>query len=691
MNRTVLAATVAAASVFSSARADEGMWLFSSPPRDQIKAKYGFDVTDTWLNHLMKASVRFNSGGSGSFVSEDGLVITNHHVGADDLQKMSSEAHNYLKDGFYAKTEADEIKCLDLELNVLQSIVDVTDQVKAAIPANPSIDSAALAKRKVIAAIEKASVDATGLRSDVVTLYQGGVFHLYRYKRYTDVRLVFAPEVQAAFYGGDPDNFEFPRYNLDVCFFRVYENNQPVKSTDYLKWSTTGAKENDLAFVSGHPGRTSRLLTVPELAFLRDIGVPMTTDILKRREVLLLSWSGRSIENARRAREALFRYQNSRKVRDGQLAVLDDPAFFAGKVAAEDAFKGKLAGRPQYAAALESYARIAKAQAAIDQTYKRYRLIEMASGGFDSDSFVIARDLLRSTEERAKPNGDRMPEYTDSKTASLTQKLFSDKPIYENLEILTLGDSLTFLTETLGADDPTVKQILVGKSPRARATELIKTTQVRDVAFRKRLYAGGKSAVDQAHDPLIEFARMVDPEARALRKAYEAQDEVKQQAQAAISKARFAIEGASRYPDATLTLRLSYGVIKGYEENGEHVNPITHYAGLYARSTAQENKPPFDLSQRWIENKSALDLSVAYNFVTTADIIGGNSGSPTVNQAGEFIGIIFDGNIHTLIGEFGYEDVQARSLSVDSAGILEAMRKIYKVDPLADELVNGRR
>src|SRR4051812_44062576 len=316
----------------ATARADEGMWLFSAPPREALKSKYNFDLTDTWLEHVMKSSVRFNSGGSGSFVSGDGLVITNHHVGADDLQKLSTEKNNYLKEGFYAATPADEKKCVDLELNVLQSIEDVTARVNAAIPVGVTGNDAALARRKIFAEIEKESLAKTGFRSDVVTLYQGGAYHLYRYKKYTDIRLVFAPEQQAAFFGGDPDNFEYPRYDLDICLFRVYENNAPVKPTHFLKWSAQGATDGELTFVSGHPGNTSRLLTVPELAYTRDKQLPYIDTVLKRKEVLLTAWSARSEENARRARDELFGIQNSRKVRDGQLAALQDPVFFGAKV-----------------------------------------------------------------------------------------------------------------------------------------------------------------------------------------------------------------------------------------------------------------------------------------------------------------------------------------------------------------------
>ncbi len=693
-----LAVAVSLLALSPFAHAEEGMWLFSAPPRAALRARYNFELTDAWLDHLMQASVRFNSGGSGSFVSGDGLVITNHHVAADSLQKMGSSEHNYLRDGFHAHTDAEAIKCHDLELNVLQSIEDVTARVNAAIPTTTTGEDATLARRKITAEIEKESLEKTGLRSDVVTLYQGGAYHLYRFKRYTDIRLVFAPEAQAAFFGGDPDNFEYPRYDLDICLFRVYENDRPVRPAHYLRWSAQGARDGELVFVSGHPGNTSRLLTSSELASFRDVDLPLSLETLKRREVLLTSWSGRSAENARRARKDLFGIQNGRKVRDGELAALQDPVFMCEKLAAEASFKQNLAARLNSADALAAFSRIDEATQIISANLLRHRLLEGNSSrltstpaGFNSQSFALARALLRAGDERPKPNGQRLTEYADAKRDSFELALFSDKPIYPDYEIITLGDSLTFLVEKLGYTDPLVQRVLAGKSPRERAAELINGTQVRDLGFRKKLYEGSAAAVTAAKDPLIELARTIDSEARALRTIMETQDEVKQQAQAALSRARFALDGTSNYPDATFTLRLSYGTVKGYEENGAPVVPMTDLAGLYRRSDGQANLPPFDLPPRWIEQKPRLDLATPMNFVSTNDIIGGNSGSPVVNRAAEFVGIIFDGNIQSLSGDFGYTDAQSRAVSVHSAGILEALRHVYDVPALADELAGGHR
>jgi hypothetical protein len=673
----------------SRLNADEGMWLYNDPPRKLLKERYNFDATDAWLEHVQKSSVRFNSGGSGSFVSEDGLILSNHHVGADTLQKVSTKENDYLKKGFYAKTLAEEIKAPDLELNVLMSIEDVTARVNAAVKAGASDEESFKQRRAVMAEIEKESKDKTGLRSDVVTLYQGGRYHLYRFKRYTDVRVVFAPEQQIAFYGGDPDNFEYPRYDLDVCFFRAYENGKPAKIEHYLKWSEAGTKDGDLVFVSGHPGRTSRLLAISELEYTRDYRLPKTLARLYRLEVILTAYSARSQENARRAKDELFGVQNSRKANIGRLGGLLDPKVMAKKVADEKKLRDAAASRDDLKEAAGAWDRIAAAQKIVAENARMYNLLE---GGmaFNSELFGIARTLLRAADERPKPNGERLREFVESSRESLELALFSDKPIYDDLEELQLADSLAYLIEELGMTNQVVRQVMAGKSPRERASELIQRTEVKDVALRKKLYEGGKTAIDSANDPMMAVARLIDGEARELRKIIEIQTEAKQQAHAQIAKARFAVEGTSSYPDATFTLRLAFGTVKGYEEGGKRVPPHTTFAGLYERAKEQDNRPPFDLPKIWVDRKSKLDLKTEFNFVSTADIIGGNSGSPVVNRNGEFVGIIFDGNIQSLVLDFIYTDEVARAVSVDSRGILEALKKVYRADKLVTELTKRK-
>lgn len=689
MNTRFVSATglIAAAAIWS-ANCDEGMWLFNDPPRELLMNRHGFSPSPEWLDHVQKSSVRFNSGGSGSFVSEDGLVMSNHHVGADALQKLGTEEKNYLRDGFHAKTREQELKCHDLELNVLMSIEDVTDRVNAAVKPGVEAEAAFTARRAIMAEIEKESLDRTGLRSDVVTLFQGGKYHLYRFKKYTDVRLVWAPEQQIAFYGGDPDNFEYPRYCLDVCFFRVYEEGRPAKLKNWLKWSKAGAKENELIFVSGHPGATSRLLTMDELKYKRDVQFPFTMEWLNRQEVLLSVYSARSEENARKAKDLLFGIQNSRKARQGGLSGLLDPALMGKKEEEESKLKSVISNDPKLKESASAYAKIAEAQKVIKEKALEFNLFERGFA-FNSRYFDIARTLVRAADERTKPSGERLREFRDSAKESLELELFSEEPLYDDFEELKLADSLTYLASKLGAENELVRKILSGKSPRDRASELVRGTKVKDVALRKKLYDERTESFRGSDDKMIQLVLLVDEKARAVRKILEAQDEAKRQAYAQIAKAKFAVQGTSTYPDATFTLRLAFGQVKGFEESGEHIPFQTTFAGLYERAAEHKNKPPFDLPPLWEEKKSALDLSTPFNFISTADIIGGNSGSPTINQKGEVVGIIFDGNIYSLVLDFVYTDVKARALSVHSSAILEALRKVYGAEALAKELTGG--
>ncbi len=666
---------------------DEGMWLYNQFPKQMLKQKYGFEPSDEWLAHLLSASVRFYSGGSVSFVSSQGLVMTNHHVGADALQKMSTADRDLLKTGYHAKSAAEELKCVDLELNVLINIQDVTAQVAAAVKPGLPPAEAQQARRAVINTIEKENFDKSGLRSDVVTLYQGGQYHLYQFKKYTDVRLVFAPEHAIAFFGGDPDNFEFPRYDLDVCFFRVYENDQPAKIEHFLKWSKAGADDGELIFVSGHPGRTSRLNTVAHLEYLRDIAVPQQLDLLRRREVLLATYSDRSLENARRAGDELFGIQNSRKARLGGLAGLQDPAILAQKRADEAALRSRVEGdarlKSQYAAAWKE---IEDSLAALKSIRDELNAFENA-GGFNTELFHIARTLVRMAAEDAKPNDQRLREFGAAGRASLEQQLYSEAPIYADLETVKLADSLGMLMEDLGADHELVKKVLSGQSPRQRAAELIKGTKLADVAERKQLAAGGRAAIDASQDAMIQLARLIDKRSRELRTVYEQQvDEPQRQAYAKVAAAKFAVLGSTTYPDATFTLRLAFGTVKGYEDEGRKVEPWTTLGGTFPHAEAHGSKDPFELPESWLKNRDKLNAATPFNFVSTADIIGGNSGSPVVNKAGEVVGIIFDGNIQSLVLDYAYSDAQARAVSVHSSAIQEALRKIYGAGALADEL-----
>ncbi|MBA4065826.1 MAG: serine protease [Isosphaera sp.] len=700
----VLAAAAALTGLFmtpDTTHGDEGMWLFSNPPRALLKERYGFEPDQKWLDHVRLSSVRFNSGGSGSFVSPDGLVMTNHHVGADDIQKLSTKERNFLRDGFHARTRDQELKCKGLELNVLIGIKDVTAEVEGAVPAGtPAAEAFKLRQAKIAELQNAASDEKANVRGDVVTLYAGGQYHLYTARRYTDVRLVFAPEKQIAFFGGDPDNFEFPRYDLDICFFRVYENDKPLKCEHHLTWSPNGSKEGELVFVSGHPGRTNRGNTVEELKYLRDTGYPYLLNRLNRLEVLLGSWVERSEDNRQKGEDELFGIQNSRKARIGGLAGLMDPALMGRKVKEEERLKAfaKSFSRSDGPEVLAAFDTVAKAEKVRAELIKEMTVLENAAG-FNSQSFGIARTLLRAADELPKPAGERLREFAKSRIPILKVSLFSDEPIPEDLETLKLADGLQFLAVTLGPDSDLVKQVLAGKSPRERAFELIRDTKVRDPEFRKKVFeaieaaAEGMKAVDPAllKDPMIELARLVDGPSRAVRKRSETEvDEPKRQAYAALAKARFAMDGDKVYPDATFTLRLAFGTVKGYTEDGKPVPPYTTFEGLYKRSAEQGNKGPFELPKRWAERKDRLDLKTPFNFVCTADIIGGNSGSPVVNRAGEVVGLIFDGNIQSLVLDVIFDQEQARAVSVDSRGIVEALRKVYDAGELADELAGKR-
>jgi hypothetical protein len=575
-----------------------------------------------------------------------------------------------------------------LELNVLQSIEDVTERINAAVKPGMSSAEANVARRAAMNTVEKESLDKTGLRSDVVTLYHGGLYHLYRFKKYTDIRIVFAPEKDIAFFGGDPDNFEYPRYDLDICFLRVYEDGKPAKIEHYLKWSLKGAGDNELVFVSGHPGRTDRLDTMAHIEFLRDKVFPQTMRKLFRWEVALSTYSGRNRENARRAQDDLFGVQNSRKARLGMLAGLQDPSILSRKRAEEQQLRQ---GAQEKASLLKEpigdpWSDVVAALKVWDSIYYDWDLLEQHSA-FHSELFGIARTLVRLADESAKPNAERLREYRESNLESLKFELFSEAPIYDDLETTLLADSLSMLAEMKGLNDPLVQKILAGNSPRERAAQLVDATKLKSVELRKKLAEAGPEAIRESHDPMMELALLVDPQARSLRKTYEDQvEEPLRQAYAKLSAARFAIYGTEVYPDATFTLRLAFGQVKGYTEQGKPIPPWTAFAGLYERANEQGNVAPFALPRRWIERKDQLNPATPFNFVSTADIIGGNSGSPVVNRNNELVGIIFDGNIQSLVLDFIYTEQEARAVAVHSASILEALRKVYNAERIVKEI-----
>ncbi|HTT24105.1 MAG TPA: S46 family peptidase [Candidatus Sulfotelmatobacter sp.] len=670
--------------------ADEGMWLYNEPPKEKIKATYGFEITQPWLDHLRLSSVRFNNGGSGSFVSPDGLTFTNHHVGAACVQQLSTQGHDYMKMGFYAKTQAEEAKCPNLELNQLLGIEDVTQKVNAAVKPEMSAAETGATQRAAMSQIERDCATSTGLRCDVVIFYSGQVYNLYKYKKYTDVRLVFAPEFDIAFFGGDPDNFTYPRFDLDITFFRVYENDKPAHLENYLKWSPTGVKEGDLIFVSGHPGNTGRLLTMAQLEFLRDVQYPSALKVYARRIALLQDFSKQSDENARIAKEDIFGLQNSQKAITGYQSGLLDKSIMDQRAADEAKLRTAFKTDPKTAGAPDPWDEIAQAIKAQQEIFPNLTYLERMRA-FPSHLAQFARALVRAADEKPKPNPDRLREFRDSALPSLEQQLFSTEPIYKNLETALLADGLAEMQQTLGADNPDVQKVLQGKTPADAAKDLIANTRLEDVSVRRQLYDGGKTAIDASSDPLILVMLALDPDARAARKQFEDKvDSVIRRDGGAIAKARFAQSGFTQPPDATFTLRLSYGVVKGYQENGRTIPFATNIGGVYEHAAEHGGHPPYTLPESWIQMKSKLDLKTPMNFVSTPDIIGGNSGSPTVNKKSEVVGIIFDGNIQSLPWNFAYSDTQGRAVSVDSRAIQEALRKVYGATALADELMGKK-
>jgi hypothetical protein len=668
----------------TQAAPDEGMWTFDNPPLKQLQQKYNFTPSQKWLDHVRLSSVRFMDGGSGSFVSPDGLVMTNHHVAVGQLQKISSEKTNYVNTGFYAANYDDEIKSSDLEVNVLVSMENVTKQVLSSIKEGMSEEEAMKARDAVIAEIEKNSLDKTKLRSNVVSLYHGGEYWLYRYKKYTDVRLVFAPERQAAFYGGDSDNFTYPRYDLDVAFFRIYENDKPIKNPDYFKWNSKGAKENELVFVSGNPGSTDRLYTYSQLEYLRDYRYPMILKYLKSWIMSLRNYASLGKEQERRALIRIFGLANGEKAMTGEYQGLLNEKLMAQRKKSEDEFRQKIAEDP------ELKAKYGDAWDTIDKLIEKQknnisqRMFQRISGSALANKAIT---IVQYVSEINKPDAERLDGFHDAQLPSLKFRLFSPAPIYNDFEISNLTWSLNLSLEELGENDPFVKLVLDGRSPNEAAKALVEGSKLADVEFRKNLVDGGEEAVKNCNDPMIVLARKIDPIIRKNHQWYK--DNIESAlipASEKIAKARFAVYGKSTYPDATFTLRLSYGAVKGYPMNGTKAPYKTTLYGLYDRSLSFDKQEDFALPQRFWDKQKSLDLSTPVNFVSTCDIIGGNSGSPVINSKAEVVGLIFDGNIESLSGRFLYDDTAGRAVSVHTAYIIEALRKLYDAAKLADEI-----
>jgi len=662
-------------------RADEGVWLFNQFPKELVKQKYGFEVTDAFLDHLRLSSVR--TGASASFVSPNGLIFTNHHVASGCIQRLSSAGHNYMADGFYAARASDELKCPGLEINVLVRIEDATARVTAGIQAQPGTAAANEQRRAVMSALEKECATKTGRRCDVVTLHSGARYHLYEYQKYTDVRLVFSPEFDTAFFGGDPDNFTYPRYDLDITFLRAYQNSQPAQTPQFLKWSRDRVKDGELVFVSGHPGSTDRFITLAQVEYLRDTSYPLSIAYGESVIAALRAYGAQSAENARVARDKLFSAENSYKARTWELKGLRSPGLIERKGKREREFRLRVGQDEKLNRDVgKAFEEIAAAYQQWAPRQKEYQALER--GPLYSDLFRIARHVVRLPEEKAQPNGERLREYTDAALASLEVGLYAQAPITDSVEVTVLGTWFRFLERQLGANHAAVKALLEGRTPEQAAERYVSATQLKDVAERQRL-AGNLEAVKASPDGMVRLVRILDGPARAARKRHEdSVVAIETAAAPKIARARFALYGAREYPDATGTLRLSFGAVKSYRNSaGKPVAFTTDFAGLYARATGQD---PYRLPERWLKLKPALELKTPLNFVSTADIIGGNSGSPTLNAKGEIVGIIFDSNLEAMPNRFLYDDVQARAVHVAGQGIIEALRKIYRAERVLAEL-----
>jgi peptidase S46-like protein len=687
------ALVVLVAAVFAPSAAplaDEGMWTFDNPPLKQWKERYGFEPTSAWLDHVRLASVRLNDGGSGAFVSPNGLLMTNQHVAGGQLHKVSTRERDYIKNGFYAATREAEIKCPDLEVNVLVSYENVTERIQSVVQDGATATEAVDQRRVATAAIERESTAQTGLRSDVVALYNGGEYWLYRFKKYTDLRIVFSPEEQIGFFGGNYDNFTYPRYDLDVAFFRVYENNQPVH-TDYFKWSDHGADEGELVFISGNPGSTARLLTLTQIQFQRDYSNPVQMLAWTTRRDALVEYAKRSPEAARSATELRRSLDNSMKRLAGQQNGLLHQGIIEKKQLEERSLRAAVTANPQMQRAYGSaWDEIASAYL----QYPTYVNALMFSTLGVSRLGGLASTFVRYAEEIQKPDAQRYREFRDSNLESLKFQLLSPAPIDTPLEEALLTAWFFEAQKILGNEDPFVSGALGGLRPADAARTAVGRSELVSPAVRKRLLDGGPDAILKSDDSLLALARRVEPAIRNLR-AWQERTILSVEASAGdkIARARFAVYGRSTYPDATFTPRIGYGIATGYESLTTKVPFKTTFYGLYERAETLNYKSPFDLPERYLLRQAKLNLATPLNFVYTADSIGGNSGSPVINRNAEIVGLHFDSNIQKLANRYAYVDDSegSRGVAVHSSAIIEALAKLYDAQPLADEILARTR
>lgn len=666
-----------------SATAEEGMWTLDHFPRQKVEEAYGVEVSDEWLQAVQLSTVRFGGECTGSFVSPEGLVLTNNHCVWRCVRNLSSAERNLSETGFYAAKREEELACPRLRLSVLMGTEEVTDQVTAATAGKSEV-AANEARTAELLRLKAACEETSGgkLSCESVALYHGGQYYLYKYKHYDDVRLVFAPELEIAAFGGDPDNFSFPRWCLDMSFVRVYEDGQPASTPHYFSWRASGPEAGEVVFVPGHPQSTRRLLTVAELDAMRDHQLPQQLILYSEERGRLTEWSRTSEEAERIYSQRVPGLENLLKTWRYELASLQDDEQMAAKAEEERALREAVAADPELAAAYgDAWDQVGRALAAADRFGDRYRFVE-AGYGFPGNLYSYARMLVRNPVERVKPQEERMWEFQD--LAAAERWLLAEVPIPKGFETLRLAFSLDKMREWLGPDDPVVRRVLATQSPDDLAKRLVEGTRVGDAAFRKELWEGGAEAVAASDDPMIQLARSVDVEARALRKRHEEEVEAPLAAAAEkIAHARFAVLGTSSYPDATFTLRLSYGRVEGWTEKGEEVPPFTTLARLYERATGQE---PFRLPASWRDHRQNLDPATRFNLVASVDIVGGNSGSPLVDAEGRLVGLVFDGNRHSIAGSYWFDGEVNRTVAVHPTVMLEALDEVYGAKALLEEL-----
>ncbi|MHB8077711.1 MAG: S46 family peptidase [Candidatus Krumholzibacteriia bacterium] len=669
-------------------RADEGMWPYDHAPLAQIQKSYGFAPSQAWLDHLRLSSV--NPGASAAFVSPDGLILTNHHVALSSVQRVSTPEHNYVRDGFFAATREQEIPLPGNTLKVLESIEEVTARVAAGVKPDMNPVEARAAREAAITAIEAECLQQTGLKGEVVALFGGAHHDLYRYKEYTDVRLVFVPELQAAFFGGDWDNFCYPRWDLDIAFLRAYENGRPARVENWLQVNPAGTRDGDVVFVSGNPGRTQRLKTLASLEYSRDYTYPERLARTRHQREVLRGYMARGDEEARRGRTVDYFYGNTLKRLEGELAGLREPRLMATKQADEKALRAAVAADAQlearYGGAWERVA-AAYAWAAAHDTDRLYRS-EMPGGRF----FSTALQLVRLQTEAGKPDADRLPGYHQTELPDLLRRLGSPSPVYKDMETVMAADAFQRLLNGLGAGDPFVQAVLQGRTPEAAAAFYLEGTRLDDVAVRRELAQDDGRAVPQSDDVLLVLARRLDPLLRGQEKAFRDNlRAVEESAETDIAQARFAVYGDKAYPDATGTLRFGFGRVAGYPSATTLVPPFTTWYGLYDRAFSFGDQGDFVLTPKERERVDRLDLAGILDMACTADITGGNSGSPIVDRDGRLVGVAFDGNQTSHANQFVYDETEARCVCVDVRGILQGLGRLYDAQPLVDELLAGAR